>query len=69
MTPVLIVMMNQLSQIGPIRQRLTKQRIEASVRGSEVPYDSSEPMIVWVVPQGSISSLLRVHGAFLFTHS
>ena len=65
MTPVLIVMMNQLFQIDPISQRLTRHRTEMNVRGSEVPYDSSESMIFCIILRGNILSFLRVYGAFL----
>lgn len=69
MTPVLIVMMNHLSRIGPISQRLTKYWTEMNVRGGEVPFDFSESMIIWTILRGNTLFLLHVYGAFLMADS
>ena len=40
-----------------------------NIRRGEIPYDSSNPMIVWVVLKANIMSLFRAHGGLLVGES
>ena len=65
MTPVLIIMMNHLSQVGHVSQLFAECWTLGNVRWSEVPYDPSKSMVVWIIFRGSILFLLWIHNVFL----